>query len=88
MTYNYDDFEKLYEVEFLQYHDLNKSIVHKDVEGDTFGIYLEISDEPFIVRESELKYYSGFGHGFRSIKFVGNVMKKPVTKFLIEGDGE
>lgn len=65
--------EKVYEVEFMQYTNWTKDTVcnpSKDI-GD--GKYLNIGNEPFLVRESELEKYMSWGNGFRIVRFVGNI---------------
>lgn len=61
--------EKLYEVEFMNYTNYMKDTVSNN-DGD----YIDIGHEPFIIRESEFDKYMKYGGGFRTVKFVGNII--------------
>ena len=79
--------ELVYSVEFMNYTNTLKTTV-SDVRPEDYGglnslsdiTYIEVGHEPFLVRESELKYYSKFGGGYRNIKQVGyiEIPDKPV----------
>jgi len=69
--------EKIYLVEFMSYTNCLKDMV-TDWNGK--GIpklgeekYLTVGHN-FLVRESELENYRKFGQGYRSIKFVGELI--------------
>lgn len=61
--------EKLYEVEFMNYTNYMKDTVSNN-DGD----YINTECEPFIIRESEFDKYMKYGNGFRTVKFVGNII--------------
>lgn len=61
--------EKLYEVEFMNYTNSMKDTVSNN-DGD----YINTGCEPFIIRESEFDKYMKYGNGFRTVKFVGNII--------------
>lgn len=66
--------EKVYEVEFMEYTNCMRDTVcnrYKEI-GDIK--YITVGKEPFLVKESELDKYSAYGGGYRSIKFVGNIV--------------
>ena len=70
-------FEKVYKVTFMSYTDLTHSSV-SDWDGVSDFIssdinYLDLTREPFLLRESELDSYSKYGQGFRDVVFVGNM---------------
>lgn len=66
--------EKVYEVEFMEYTNyMRDTVYNRDKEiGDMK--YITVGKEPFLVKESELDKYSVYGGGYRSIKFVGNIV--------------
>lgn len=66
--------EKVYEVEFMEYTNCIRDTVcntHKEI-GDMK--YIRVGIGPFLVRESELEKYMAWGGGFRTIRFVGNII--------------
>lgn len=81
--------ELVYIVDFMNYTNSSRTTV-SDVRPEDYGklnslsdaTYLEVGHEPFLVRESELQYYSKFGGGYRSIKQVGyiEIPNKPVDE--------
>lgn len=66
--------EKVYEVEFMQYTDTLKDRVNHASENPVTTSYIDVGKEPFLVKESELDKYRRYGGGFRSVKFVGNMI--------------
>lgn len=66
--------EKIYEVEFMQYTNCSKDTVQNG-ETDVSKIkYIHVGKEPFLIKESELSEYMEYGKGFRTVKFVGNIL--------------
>ncbi len=73
--------ERIYAVTFNSYTNALKTTVsdgNKDI-GKTE--YLNLSqDLPFLIRESELLYYSKFGKGYSMVKCVGELSEKDIDK--------
>lgn len=67
--------EKVYEVEFMTYTNAMKNTVSDYTETQDIGTtkYIHVGFEPFLITESQIDYFSDFGGGFRSLKFVGNI---------------
>lgn len=65
--------EKVYEVEFMEYTNCMRNTVSNRTREIGDKRYINVGNEPFLVRESELDKYREWGNGFRSIKFVGNI---------------
>ena len=69
--------EKVYLVEFMSYTNCLKDTVSDwDGKGDPLLKdikYLDVGHN-FLVRESELEKYRKFGQGYRSIKYVGELI--------------
>lgn len=61
--------EKIYAVEFMNYTNYS----HDTVCDESTGIYLGVTKNPFLVRESDLPKYQKYGEGYREIKYVGNM---------------
>ena len=58
---------KVYEVEFIQYtNTLNDTVS----DGEK---YIDVSRDPFLIFEDEIEKYKSFGHGIKSLRFVGNM---------------
>ena len=73
--------ERIYAVTFNSYTNGLRNTVsdgNKDI-GKTE--YLSLSqDIPFLIRESELLYYSKFGKGYSMVKCVGELSEKEIDK--------
>ena len=67
--------EKVYTVEFMGYTNITKNTVSTYYEGcDKATIeYLDVSNGPFLIKESDLDKYKKFGGGYRDIHFVGYI---------------
>ena len=66
--------EKIYEVTFMEYTNCMENTVSNQAKEIGDMKYITVGEEPFLVRESELDKYSTYGGGYRSIRFVGNIM--------------
>lgn len=66
--------EKAYEVVFMEYTDGMRDTVCNPKKEIGDRKYIIVGHEPFLVKESELEKYSAWGGGFRSIRFVGNIV--------------
>jgi len=70
------EFEKIYAVSFLEFSDvLHRTVSDRppDAELGARHTYIDLSNGPLLVRESELDYYRKFGGGYDSIKYVGKL---------------
>lgn len=66
--------EKVYQVEFMRYSNYEHDCVSNASSfGDNPTEYLELGDEPFLIKESDLSKYQQFGGGYKSLIFVGNI---------------
>lgn len=70
-----ENLEKVYVVEFMHYSNAMKDYVSNNADTEKDVKYLNVGREPFLVKESDLEKYRGYGGGFRSITFVGNIEK-------------
>lgn len=64
--------EKVYHAEFMEYTNTTKNTVAKygpDKFKDTE--YLNVGPDPFLVKESDIDKYKGFGGGYKVLMFVG-----------------
>ena len=59
---------KIYSVKFIEYTNASNTTVSDDV-----GRYITIPNpnEPLLIREDEIPFYSKFGKGIRELQFVG-----------------
>ena len=67
-----EDVEKVYSVKYMEYTNAMKDTVRHNTENMTF---INVGKGPFLIRESELMYYSNYGGGYESIDFVGMITK-------------
>lgn len=67
--------EKVYSVEFMEHTNFAKDTVSNKAKEIGHYRYLNIGKEPFLVAESELDKYREYGGGYRSITFVGNMVR-------------
>lgn len=67
--------EKIYEVEFMQYANcFNDSVLNYNEDNDKRK-YLNVGTDHIFIKESNLVKYMKYGNGFKSIKFVGNILE-------------
>ncbi len=66
--------EKVYEVEFIQYANCLEDTISDGNKDIGERKYLKVGNEPVIIKESDLPKYMKYGNGFRTIKFIGNLM--------------
>lgn len=66
--------EKVYEVEFMQYTNCFRDTVSDGNEDIGKRKYLQVGNDPVIIKESDLPKYMKYGNGFRTIEFIGNLM--------------
>lgn len=79
-------FEKVYQVEFMNYTNHMKDTVCKNInlsEGKYNLKHVHVGTEPFLVTESQLNFYSQYGGGFRSLNFIG-VISVPFDVDFVE----
>ena len=66
------NFEKIYEVEFIEQDFINGDICKRDEDDNILAeIEAPIDHPTYVIPESKLVYYKQFGKGYRSIKLVG-----------------
>lgn len=84
MYINKDDFIKVYEVHFLNYHTYDQDQVYCKETSDT--IKLPETYATMLVPEYELEKFRKFGNGYAMTKFVGYMIdpRKQIT--VINGD--
>ena len=70
-----DVVEKVYEVEFMQYTNYRNDTISDNNEDIGKIKYLNVGIYPQIIKESDLQKYVKYGNGFRSIKFIGNILE-------------
>ena len=70
------ELEKVYIVEFMGYTSVMNDTVSNGSSDISQRQYLHVGYEPFLVRESDLDKYSGYGGGYRKITFVGNIERR------------
>ena len=69
--------ERIYAVTFNSYTNALRNTVSDGNKDIAKTKYLHISqDLPFLIRESELLYYSKFGEGYSIVKCVGELSEK------------
>lgn len=74
--------KKVYEVEFMEYTNCLRNTVRSNSDDLKDIKYMTVGTEPFLVMEDHLDYYREFGGGFRSIRFVGNMVGE--LNYIIE----
>ena len=73
--------ERIYAVTFNSYTNAFKNAVSDGNKDIAKTEYIHISqDIPFLIRESELLYYSKFGKGYSMVKCVGELSEKEIDK--------
>ena len=65
--------EKVYEVEFMRYTNCMNDTVSDGEQEIGKVTYIDVSREPFLIKESDFPKYQKFGGGFRIVRFVGNM---------------
>ena len=66
--------EKVYKVQFMQYTNCFMDTVSDGNEDIGKRKYLQVGNDPVIIKESDLSKYMKFGNGFRSVEFIGNLI--------------
>lgn len=66
--------EKIYSVEFRAYTDCTRTTVAKyELNKFKDTEYLDVSNGPFLIKESDIEKYKAFGNGYKSLTFVGTL---------------
>ena len=60
--------ERVYKVKFTNYLNYSKTTIYDDKEN-----VIDIGNDDFFIKESEIPKYCKYGGGIKSLEFVGNM---------------